>query len=531
RDRVLRLAMGFIDLVIAAALTTDFYLFPMIMLIFIVASIYIATAFLETKFLEQYPEQPEVAIPAGFLKNMIGVSLAVFVVSLAIFPVLPRSTWRAAVSNDAGIDSIGYRNNVEVTPSAASSLLKKNHRPALIVTALRAGAPDPGAAMPLHLIRGSDLELFDGERWMARTTKLRVATVKASGNAADFEIALQPQLKSQLLLPYGSRIEAFTEPERYQYSSAVPGYRGAEAAEPPLELHTRVPNAIRVSGMAPVAQRIFRNAKTNTEKVRALLTFYGDKFQASLDPQPAAADAAGVLSSFLLNEKKGTCEMFATTAALLLRLSNVPTRLVAGFRVSRLATQGTLTVMDSDAHAWVEYWDETRGWMPFDPTPLVLVEEGWLDAVRESYWSLAVYWESWVLSYGKTKTNTANPAVPEAASKLSKQKTGFMETISGKGLGEQLGFAALLALALATLSYAALSLWRPWRSIGNRELLREYRRMARLLKRREQQRYTHEYQAWEAEYLRLRFGSQSESAAAHDVRELKRLRLALRADQ
>ena len=57
--------------------------------------------------------------------------------------------------------------------------------------------------------------------------------------------------------------------------------------------------------------------------------------------------------------------------ALLLRMGGVPARVSAGFtsgylRVSRL---NQWAVSDLDAHAWVEAWFPSYGWVRFDPTP------------------------------------------------------------------------------------------------------------------------------------------------------------------
>ena len=55
---------------------------------------------------------------------------------------------------------------------------------------------------------------------------------------------------------------------------------------------------------------------------------------------------------------------------MLLRSRNVPSRLVTGFQRGELNALGNFEVMrKSDAHAWVEVYDEQRGWVAFDPTP------------------------------------------------------------------------------------------------------------------------------------------------------------------
>lgn len=78
---------------------------------------------------------------------------------------------------------------------------------------------------------------------------------------------------------------------------------------------------------------------------------------------------------FLLTEKAGYCEHFATAGTLLLREYGVPARYVSGYRVPARAfhknEDGSYTaqVFDYDAHAWSEFLYSTLGWIPVEMTP------------------------------------------------------------------------------------------------------------------------------------------------------------------
>ncbi|HEY4753663.1 MAG TPA: transglutaminase-like domain-containing protein, partial [Candidatus Limnocylindrales bacterium] len=69
--------------------------------------------------------------------------------------------------------------------------------------------------------------------------------------------------------------------------------------------------------------------------------------------------------------KEGYCLYYATTMAILLRAANptdpIPTRLVQGFLPSQIIN-GQETVLNEQAHAWVEVYFPGYGWIPFDPT-------------------------------------------------------------------------------------------------------------------------------------------------------------------
>jgi hypothetical protein len=78
------------------------------------------------------------------------------------------------------------------------------------------------------------------------------------------------------------------------------------------------------------------------------------------------------LVSFLFSNRRGYCQHFAGAMALLLRMGGLPARVAAGFAPGRYdAANGTYTVFDRDAHAWVEVWFPQYGWVRFDPTPAI----------------------------------------------------------------------------------------------------------------------------------------------------------------
>ncbi|HEX3978812.1 MAG TPA: transglutaminase-like domain-containing protein [Solirubrobacteraceae bacterium] len=76
------------------------------------------------------------------------------------------------------------------------------------------------------------------------------------------------------------------------------------------------------------------------------------------------------LESFLFTDKKGYCQQFSGAMALLLRMGGIPARVAAGFTPGTYDKKsGRWIVTDIDAHAWVEAWFPTYGWVRFDPTP------------------------------------------------------------------------------------------------------------------------------------------------------------------
>ncbi|MCD7826608.1 MAG: hypothetical protein LUH14_11715 [Clostridiaceae bacterium] len=80
------------------------------------------------------------------------------------------------------------------------------------------------------------------------------------------------------------------------------------------------------------------------------------------------------VENFLLTQKAGYCEHFATAGTLLLRYYGYPARYVAGYKVPADAFRYTedgyqAEVLDSYAHAWSDVYMGAMGWCPVEMTP------------------------------------------------------------------------------------------------------------------------------------------------------------------
>ena len=107
----------------------------------------------------------------------------------------------------------------------------------------------------------------------------------------------------------------------------------------------------------------YRYAVTTALQAAQLL---GEIAEYDLDT-PAMAEGEDFVAHFL-EEGRGYCVHFATTAALLLRINGIPARYVSGYTAA--VTPGAVTdVPDSAAHAWVEIYLDGYGWYPVEVTP------------------------------------------------------------------------------------------------------------------------------------------------------------------
>jgi transglutaminase-like putative cysteine protease len=80
------------------------------------------------------------------------------------------------------------------------------------------------------------------------------------------------------------------------------------------------------------------------------------------------------LTYFLVDTAKGYAIHYATAAALMFRYYGIPARYVEGYIVTPEDVEGVkaeeqITLTGENAHAWVEYYQDGVGWVPFEVTP------------------------------------------------------------------------------------------------------------------------------------------------------------------
>src|ERR1700744_3324540 len=92
----------------------------------------------------------------------------------------------------------------------------------------------------------------------------------------------------------------------------------------------------------------------------------GGRYHYSTDVPPPTEEP---LLQFLFHTHRGYCQHFAGAAALVLRVAGVPSRVAVGFATGEQIGSHTWAVRDEDAHAWIEVYFPSVGWVPFNPTP------------------------------------------------------------------------------------------------------------------------------------------------------------------
>jgi protein-glutamine gamma-glutamyltransferase len=115
-----------------------------------------------------------------------------------------------------------------------------------------------------------------------------------------------------------------------------------------------------------LAQRLSTGSRSELDVVARVERFLKQRYRYETNVR----DGPRPLDSFLFGRHTGYCQHFSGAAALLLRLTGVPARVVTGFAPGRYdASHHAWQVRDVDAHSWVEVYFEGAGWVAVDPTP------------------------------------------------------------------------------------------------------------------------------------------------------------------
>lgn len=118
-----------------------------------------------------------------------------------------------------------------------------------------------------------------------------------------------------------------------------------------------------------LAELVTKDASNEFDVVMSLTRYLQSNYNYSLDlpPVPSGRDP---VDWFLFDVKTGYCEQFATAEVLMLRSLGIAARLATGYATGDYdPVLDQAIVREHDAHAWVEVFFPSQGWVPVDPTP------------------------------------------------------------------------------------------------------------------------------------------------------------------
>jgi hypothetical protein len=353
----------------------------------------------------------------GAVLSLAATTLA----ALALFLVLPRPGGAAAAEpasaaryRDQARRSLSTgeaRSTAEVAQRRVSvgeiGRLQQDYRPILEITVLRRGAPADAEDLG-PLFRSGALETFDGWTW---ETTDRAGVLRTDGMDGKSDGFVTVGRKS---LPAGEAVEQrlrfFVGNTDSLFCLGMPTAVGGEGARGGIlllprgeartpaaygdgtgftirslvvkgeypEVDRETPTVVRMEALldvppghdraAALARASLGGLPEGRPLLRGLESLLGRRCRYSLDiPSPGAATP---VEAFLFDSRRGHCELFASSAAVMLRALGVPARMVIGFRGGLFDRIGKrYTLRGADAHAWVEAWFPGEGWLSFDPTP------------------------------------------------------------------------------------------------------------------------------------------------------------------
>lgn len=375
---------------------------------------------------EEGAPPPGVPVPAGrVLRASLLAVPATALLAALLFLSLPRFAGNAGeepsnlarrerrAREDAALPGGGAPS--AVLPSREVALgdigrLQRDFRPILEVVFLRGGRPAPAEDLG-PLLRSGALETFDGFSWREPERRFVLLEDRADG-IEDGWIALPRRRVPAPPAgePLEQRVRHLAGGSDSLFAAGIPTAVGGPAAaggvlslgRGEVRAADNLPEGAEVrirsvAGTGPypllddetlsrarteallaippghertaaLARQVLGGAAPGAPTLRALEAWLAARCAWSLDlPRPVAGTP---VEQFLFTSRRGHCELFASSAAVMLRALGIPARVAVGFRGGVLdPAASTYTFRGADAHAWVEAWFEDRGWVTFDPTP------------------------------------------------------------------------------------------------------------------------------------------------------------------
>lgn len=411
------------------AITTFFYTQTMFTALYSIGAVWLITGTMVSLEHVAVPGQfKQVARTSGvLLAQAIPVMLLLFV----LFPRVEGPLWGLPRFENAGRTGLSDK----MSPGSMSRLSLSDEI-AFRVT-FETPPPDP---KQLYW-RGPVLWDYDGRTWTAgQRISLSSFRYERRGELLRYSVTLEPHDKRWLfmidlpaslppksLLTRDYQVISFRPvQQRMLYTAeSSPYYRaGMEALPGELQRALELPEST-----APETRRMVRNWNNSGLSARqiaerALDMFRNQPFIYTLEPPPLDKDP---VDQFLFETRRGFCEHFASSFAVMMRAAGVPTRVVTGYLGGDTnPVDGYLVVRQSEAHAWNEVWIGGEGWVRYDPTAAVSplrIERGiatavpesdaqpllrrtrlqWVIEMRHQWDAVTNAWNQWVLGYSQER--------------------------------------------------------------------------------------------------------------------------------
>jgi transglutaminase-like putative cysteine protease len=239
--------------------------------------------------------------------------------------------------------------------------------------------------------RGPVLWDFDGVQWTRKpedsAPRAQIPDAPADKTGIAYNVSLEPTERKYLPSldwPQTAPAAYYLSQEATVYSDKpiqkVTQYAAASSLQPvpgtALDAATRqralaFPPGFNKRTQA-LAQQWRAEAADDRAYIERVLQWIRSDFSYTLATELPGINAA---DDFLFTDKKGFCQHFSSSFALLMRAAGIPSRVVTGYAGGYKNPYGDYWVLyRKDAHAWNEVWLEDEGWVRVDPTAAVAPE-------------------------------------------------------------------------------------------------------------------------------------------------------------
>ena len=180
--------------------------------------------------------------------------------------------------------------------------------------------------------------------------------------------AVIPQLKPQDLVGLGSKYPSDMDTYLTLPFSRLNQLEGSDKQAAWIaSLSDNTPDGQEWINLYELDQRIVGDATDPYQIVLRVEQYLRSFYSYTLTPP--RSDYNSPYAAFLFDTHAGYCQHFAGAMALLLRYNGIPARVAVGFATGEETAPNTYLVTTNNAHAWVEAYFPTVGWVAFDPTP------------------------------------------------------------------------------------------------------------------------------------------------------------------
>jgi protein-glutamine gamma-glutamyltransferase len=377
-----------------------------------------------------YAAHPQAPLPSPMAARIsvrsLAVALPLALLLFALFPRLSGSFWSLGGSNQA---QTGLSDTM--SPGSISELGNS------VDPVFRVWFSGPLPRPEERYWRGPVLHDFDGYTWTHGHSDFPAENLKFLGPAYHYQIRLEPDstpwwpaldtvhervpgtdlTADRQLVAYRPVHDAVT----YSAISSTTTESDDELSRLSQQFDTRVLPPQRNVRSQALARRMRAAAADVPAYVRSVLALFRDgHFEYTLTPPLLDLNS---VDDFLFNTRRGFCGHFASAFALLMRAGGVPARVVTGYQGGEWnPIGGYLLIRRSDAHAWVEVWEQGQGWVRVDPTAVVaperlrrgildlmpdagsvperlLHEFSWLQQGHQAWDALNAWWGTQVVAY------------------------------------------------------------------------------------------------------------------------------------